>query len=138
MGVIHSSHSQKIIIQILLDMESLNAQSEDIRSNNLCIDPSSIYPDSYPHSECKSKPIIYCLPFSDSSQCPQFQMTANSMYNNIDFSKDLIDIYNFYECECWYKANDEGDANNDQQISVHMDFNENCRQIQQQKEDELN
>ena len=63
-------------------------------------------------------------------------MTMNSMYNKIEINKDLFssnEIHNFYDCQCWYKSNDEGDINNDQQINLVMDFNEDCRNKQQQE-----
>eukprot|EP00483_Globobulimina_turgida_P005787 UN05797 len=60
-------------------LTALKRQSADILSNNLCVDPISIYPDSYPSSQCQGKPIIYCLPFKDKTKCPQFQKTMKSM-----------------------------------------------------------
>ena len=117
-------------------LTALKSQSADISSSNLCINPASIYPDSYPGSQCQAKPKIYCLPFKDSTKCPQFQMTMNSMYNKIDINNDLytkLELHDFYQCKCWYKSNDEGDTNNDQQINIILDFNENCETIQEQK-----
>eukprot|EP01084_Bolivina_argentea_P138171 243317_1 len=114
-------------------LTALKSQSADILSNNMCIDPQFIYPDAYPSLQCKGKPIIYCLPFKDTNKCPQFQMTMTSMYNAIDLKKDLILMHNFHECNCWYKPNDEGDTNHDERITIKVDFNENCKQIMEEK-----
>eukprot|EP01084_Bolivina_argentea_P275559 469978_1 len=109
-------------------LDVLQSQSLNIPSNNLCIDPATIYPDSYPGSQCISKPIVYCLPFIDETKCPQFQATMASMYNAVDLSKDLVNMHNFYDCNCWFKPNN-GDTNNDERVDIDISFDKNCRQI---------
>lgn len=117
-------------------LSALKQQSADIPSSKLCVNPGSVFPDSYPNCQCQSKPLIYCLPFKEKSKCPQFQGTMTSMYNKIDIDNDLYkstEIDNFYDCNCWYKADSEGDINNDQQINLVMDFNEDCQEKQEQE-----
>eukprot|EP00485_Elphidium_margaritaceum_P005430 CAMPEP_0202709820 /NCGR_PEP_ID=MMETSP1385-20130828/21896_1 /ASSEMBLY_ACC=CAM_ASM_000861 /TAXON_ID=933848 /ORGANISM="Elphidium margaritaceum" /LENGTH=391 /DNA_ID=CAMNT_0049369187 /DNA_START=26 /DNA_END=1198 /DNA_ORIENTATION=- len=115
-------------------MTALRAQADDIASDALCVDPKSVFPDSYAGALCQPRPKAYCLPLRDASKCPQFQTTMTSMYNRIDADKDFItDIAHFYDCNCWYQANDEGDINDDMRIHIAINFNEDCVAMQTQK-----